>query len=75
MVNHPRRSVLDRLRGDKRVEHVDDERKSGNSVIVTLKQGWSFDVLADNRVAGEDTSSKALALVRQSAAFAGPYTD
>ena len=28
---------------DPRIEHWDDERKIGNSLIVTLRNGWAFD--------------------------------
>ncbi len=71
----PRRpnGYLDRLRRHPRVEIVDDEREIGNGVIVTLKQGWTFDWTQDNRVAGEDTPREALALVRTAQPFAGPY--
>lgn len=67
--------TLDRLRAHPRVEHVDDERAIGNSIIVTLKQGWSFGPNEDNRVDGADTPSAALAMVRAVKPFAGPYTD
>jgi len=69
------RGVLERLRTHARVEHVDDERAIGNSVIITLRQGWSFTAGQDNRVNGADTPSAALALVRAAKPFAGPYTD
>jgi hypothetical protein len=57
-----------------RVEHLDDERKSGNGFIVTLKQGWSFDELQDNRVAGADTKHEIRELVARALPFQGPYT-
>lgn len=63
------------LRNHARVETVDDERSMGNGVIVTLKQGWSFDPALDNRVRGEDSFSQALAEVRGAHSFAGPYDD
>lgn len=70
---------LERLRGDRRVDIVDDERNSGNGngngVIVTLRQGWSFDPLQDNRVMGADTVTEACALLARAQKFAGPYTD
>ena len=73
----PRRTngYLARLRRHPRVEIVDDEREIGNGVIVTLRQGWSFDPWQDNRVAGEDTPRAAMELVRSALPFAGPYTE
>lgn len=68
-------SDLDRLKKHRRVEIVSDERRIGNGVIVTLKRGWSFDPLADNRVAGEDTPSVALASVRRASVYTGPFDD
>ena len=62
------------LRKNPRVEIVDDERAIGNGVIVTLKQGWTFDEAQDNRVAGEETIAEAAKLVRSAKRFAGPYT-
>lgn len=64
---------LRRLREHPYVELVDDERSIGNGVIVTLKQGWSFDPLCDNRVSGEDTPSAALEAVRLAYKFSGSY--
>lgn len=66
-------TALERLQNHKRVQHVDVE--DGNGVIVTLRQGWSFDQQCDNRVAGEDTATKVLALVRDAFPFTGPFTD
>ena len=68
-------TLLERLQRDRRVEIVDDERSIGNGVIITLKQGWTFDPWLDNRVAGEDTLSEAIKLVRRARPFSGPYTD
>ena len=56
------------------VEIVDDERSCGNGIIVTLKQGWTFDEAQDNRVAGEETIADAAKLVSSAKRFAGPYT-
>jgi hypothetical protein len=67
--------VLGRLRAHPRVEHVDDERAIGNSVIVTLRQGWTFSAMEDNRVDGADSPSAALAMVRSAKPFAGPFSD
>ena len=72
----PRRpnGAIDRLRRHTRVEFVDDERKIGNGIIVTLKKGWTFDPGCDNRVRGSNTPSAALGEVRYySHPFAGPY--
>ena len=63
---------MDKLRRHSRVELVDDERGSGNGVIVTLKAGWTFDLLHDNRVSGEDTPALALAAVKMARAYTGP---
>jgi hypothetical protein len=61
------------IRKNPRVEIVDDERSCGNGIIVTLKQGWTFDEMQDNRVAGEETVAEAAKLVRSAKRFAGPY--
>jgi len=66
---------MDQLRGHARVDIVDDERASGNGVIVTLRKGWSFDPFCDNRVSGEETPSAALSAVRRSYSFSGPFED
>ncbi len=57
-----------------RVEYLDDERKLGNGFIVTLKKGWSFDPLQDNRVAGADDMRGVRALAASAKPFGGPYT-
>ena len=61
------------IRKNPRVEVVDDERSCGNGIIVTLKQGWTFDEMQDNRVGGEETLAEAIKLVRSAKRFAGPY--
>jgi hypothetical protein len=66
---------LEKLRKHPRVEIVDDERGIGNGVIVTLKQGWTFDTAFDNRVRGEDTIREMLDSVKRATEFAGPYDD
>ncbi len=52
----------------KRVEHWDDERSIGNSLIVTLKPGWAFfaceDESAAEHVKGFDTVRAAQSAVR-----------
>jgi len=52
----------------KKVEFWDDERKLGNSLIVTLVRGWKFneDVMAVEHVLGFDTKAEALNAVRAS---------
>ena len=67
--------TLTKIRADRRVEIVDDERAIGNGVIITLRQGWTFSAMEDNRVAGEDTVSEALKLLRRAQRFEGPYDD
>jgi hypothetical protein len=56
-----------------RVEFIDDERSIGNSIIITLKQGWSFTRGFDNRVDGADTMKDALELVKNAVPFDGPF--
>lgn len=64
--------TIDRLRNDPRVEHVDFD---DDGLILTLRKGWSFDALIDNRVIGEDTASALLSSLRRAKPYAGPYTD
>jgi hypothetical protein len=64
--------TLDRIRNDNRVEHLDLDDPCGP--IVTLRQGWSFDPLCDNRVAGEDTAGELLRTIRRALRYYGPYT-
>ena len=47
----------------KQVEHWDDERDIGNSLIVTLKKGWRFEECGE-QVRGFDTTREAIAEVR-----------
>jgi len=42
------------------VAHCDDERDVGNSIIVTLKDGWFFDDGQGGGVKGFDTLAQAL---------------
>jgi len=66
--------LLSRIRSDPKVERVDTDDPCGP--IVTLKKGWSFDSLQDNRVLGEDTPARLLHSVRHMAKpYAGPYDD
>jgi len=48
-----------------RIEHWDDERSIGNSLIVTLKKGWRFEELSEH-VRGFDTVKEAMEEVRNS---------
>lgn len=64
--------TLDKIRRDPRVEFVDVD---DDGIIITVKQGWSFDPLDDNRVTGGDTATEALAALRSVRPYAGPYTD
>lgn len=73
MTMPPRKSTLYRLRADRRVECVDDEHGVGNGLIITLREGWSFDPLQDNRVAGEDTLTAARNKLTSARPYAGPY--
>ena len=65
--------ILDRIRQDKRVETVDTDDPCGP--IVTLKRGYSFDPMQDNRVLGEDTASELLRSLSRAQAYAGPYEE
>ena len=40
------------------VAHIDDERNEGNSIIVTLAEGWYFAYETDCGVRGFDTVSE-----------------
>jgi|GEM_PF-2277821 hypothetical protein len=51
--------TLDAIRELPHVMHVDDERDAGNSIIVTLKEGWVFADEPDCGVQGFDTVSAA----------------
>ncbi len=66
--------TLQKIRNSLCVDTVDDERRSGNGIIITLRQGWTFDPLQDNRVAGADTITEAKSLLSRAKAFDGPYT-
>jgi hypothetical protein len=51
-------------RHSKKVEHWDDERHIGNSLIVTLKDGWRF-TFDGEHVRGFDTVKEANCDVRR----------
>lgn len=48
-----------------RIEHWDDERGCGNSLIVSLKEGWRFPV-QEGHVQGFDTVREAVEGLRES---------
>lgn len=57
---------LDRLRADKRVEIVDDERRDGGNIVVTMKEGWTLDPRdPHDGVFGADTLTEAWATLRR----------
>lgn len=69
-------SRIELIRKMNRVEIVDDEREIGNGIIVTLRQGYSFDPMTDNRVRGADTISEALSMVEYASYnYSGPYDE
>lgn len=51
--------TLEAIRAQPHVMHVDDEREIGNSIIVTLKDGWFFSNDPGCGVQGFDTVSAA----------------
>lgn len=58
-------STMAKLRADRRVLHVDDERAFGNSLIVTMVDGWTIDRLDPHAgVFGADTVAEAWATLR-----------
>lgn len=62
----PRPSGIDRLRADKRVEVVDDERPDGGNIIVTMQPGWRLDPMdPHDGVFGADTVSEAWETLRR----------
>lgn len=51
-------SSMQRLKGDQRILHLDDERSIGNGIIIMLKEGYVF--YDDCGVIGADTPMEAL---------------
>jgi hypothetical protein len=43
------------------IAHIDDERSQGNSIIVTLEEGWDFEYDPGCGVRGFDTIAEAKA--------------
>lgn len=65
--------TLANLQMHKRVEYIDDERAVGNSIIITLKQGWTFGDGPDNRVTGANNVADAWRVVLAAEPYEGPY--
>jgi hypothetical protein len=63
-------SALAKLRADKRVLHVDDERNIGNSIIVTMVDGRTLTPSdPHDGVFGADTASEAWQTLRRSVKY------
>lgn len=54
-------ATLELIRQLPHVAHVDDERNIGNSIIVTLKDGWYYKADPQCGVSGFDTVAEAKA--------------
>lgn len=65
-------SLLDQIKAHMAVQFVDDERKCGNSIIITLKAGFEFSDDPGCGVRGEDTMTEALRNVRAYAVRSKP---
>ena len=61
------------LKVHSKVEFCDDERAIGNSIIIQLKQGWTFTPLDDNRIDGADNVREAYLLLKTATRHDGPY--
>lgn len=59
-----------RMAADRRVEHWDDERSMGNSLIVTLNRNFRFSRQDVENVQGFDTVREAETAVRRAVACA-----
>jgi hypothetical protein len=53
-------STIERIRKLPYVEYVDDERNTGNGIIVTLTQDWRWMADQDSTVRGFDTLEEAV---------------
>lgn len=63
-------SGIDKLRADKRVEIVDDERSDGGNIVVTMQPGWTIDPMDHHAgVFGADTLTEAWATLRSAVQF------
>jgi len=61
---------LEKLRADKRVEIVDDERLDGGNLVITMQPGWTLDPRdPHNGVFGADTLTEAWATLRSAAIY------
>jgi hypothetical protein len=62
----PRLSGIDRLRADRRVEIVDDERQDGGNLVITMEPGWRLDPSdPSDGVFGADTLTEAWETLRR----------
>lgn len=61
--------TLQKIQNYRYVYAVDDERKDGNSIIITLKNGWFFVDEPDCGVRGFDTVADALYDLRKANVF------
>lgn len=62
--------TLEEIRNLPHVAHVDDEREIGNSIIVTLADGWFFSADPGSGVMGFDTVAEAKAGTAKCAIYA-----
>lgn len=61
---------LEKLRRDRRVEIVDDERRDGGNLVVTMQPGWTIDPLVRHAgVFGADTLTEAWKTLRSAKLF------
>lgn len=59
-------SGIAKLRADKRVETVDDERQFGGNLVITMQPGWTLDARdPHDGVFGADTLTEAWATLRR----------
>lgn len=60
------------IRAHPRVEHVEDQRSDGRGIVITLRQGFTFDRGTDTRTHCEKTLGGALAAVKLAYRFGEP---
>jgi hypothetical protein len=67
--------TIDQIKTHPKVDHVDDGRESGQSIIITLKQGWTVDPTDDARYFAEDTPEAVLEYLESGniTEWSGPY--
>lgn len=64
---------LQKLRADKRVETVDDERPIGGNLVIGMAPGWTLDPRdRHDGVFGADTLTEAWATLRCASLFVEP---